>query len=386
MFGQRYVDALLTLKFFAIHSDIDVWGKDDTRDSKAAYSVGIGLHWAQLLLLTSLSGDSIGTNVHPQIISDLSRNITRLILAQSPAAVTPGRFVEVLSFSCYDCSLEPIDMSGCNNRPEHFLRPQNEQLAIDGILPDCPNFQNFAVEDIIHIGPLCGWAQCIGCPVWKVPANAEVTYNLRLDVAYNIYNQTTGTIGYIEVCSSGIVVCLLGDQQKDLELMTWQTELMELGYIVLPFISRPCACVSIDDEGHVGCLVPPESDASFNISKVYFGYQVKVKVDTVQDMQPLDVMEKLLAIGTLCYLKMESPSAAPLIRRLSMPLSSDERRSRVLRMRLSSPNVKQPTDGKLYVVFVTRKGLAAFGETIVVDPWEITTEKGNRVEIEYLSP
>jgi hypothetical protein len=348
--------------------------------------VGVGLHWAQLLLLTSLTGDSIGTNVHPQIISDLSRNMARLVLRQSPAAVTPGRYVEVSSFSCYDCSLEPIDMGDCKNRPEHFLRPQNEQLALDGILPDCPNFQNFAVEDIIHIGPLCGWAQCIGCPVWKVPANAEVTYNLRPDVAYNIYNQTSGLHGYVEVCSSGIVTVALEDQMKELDLMTWQTELMELGFIILPFVSRPCACVSIDDEGHVGCLTPPDDDSSFNISRVDFCYRVKVNVDTVREIPPLNVMEKLMPIGTLCYLKMECPSAAPLIRRLSMPLSPDERRSRVLRMRLSSPNVKCPSQGRLYMVFVARKGLAAYGETVVVDPWEITTEKGNRVEIEYLSP
>jgi hypothetical protein len=82
---------------------------------------------------------------------------------------------------------------------------------------------------------------------------------------------------------------------------------------------------------------------------------------------------------------MESQSAAPLIRRLNAPLSLDERRARALKMRLSCPNIKNPAHGKLYVVFVVRRGVVAFGETMVVDPWEITTDKGNRAEIEHLS-
>lgn len=367
--------------------------QDDTRDPKAAYSVGFGLHWAQLLLLISFVGDSIGTNVHPQNISDLARTLSRLVLAQAPSAVTPGRFVEVPSFSCYDCSLEPIDMGGRQDRLEHFLRPQNEQLAIDGILPDCDNFQNFAVEDIIPIGALCSWARCIECAVWKVPAIADVTYNLRPDVLYVVYNQATGSLGSLEIGSSGVVSLEYNsggegetDTGKSLDLMSWQSELMELGFIVLPLITRPCACVSIGDEGHVGCLVPPDENASFNVSRVDIRYRAKTHVDTVQVMRVLAVMEQLLPIGTLCYLKMESQSAAPLIRRLNSPLSLDERRGRVLKMRLSCPNVKHPTHGRLYVVFVVRKGISAYGETMTVDPWEITTEKGNRSVIEHLSP
>lgn len=367
---------------------MDGGGKDDTRDPKAAYSVGIGLHWAQLLLLTSLTGDSIGTSMHPQLISDLSRTLTRLVFSQSPAGTTPWRFAEVSSFNCYDCSLEPIDMGTAaeQDRPEHFLRAQNEQLAIDGILPDCRNFQNFAVDDILAIGPLCSWAERIGCQVWKVPAIADVTYNLRPEVFYIVYNQTTADIGTLLIGQGGIITLEYGSSAKSFEISTWQTEMMELGFIVLPLITRSCACVAIDDDGHVGCLVPPEENASFNIDTVDRCYRAKTHIDTFQVMPPLLVMERLLPIGTLCYLKMECQSAAPLIRRLSAPLSSDERIARVLRVRLSTPNVKHPTNGKLYVVFVIRKGLVASSETLVVDPWEITTEKGRRFEIEHLSP
>jgi hypothetical protein len=360
--------------------------QDDTRDPKAAYSVGIGLHWPQLLLLTSLTGESIGTNIHPQIISDLARTLTRLVLAQSPSGVTPGRFVEVSSFNCYDCSLEPIDMGDPAGRPEHFLRPQNDQLAIDGRLPDCPNFQNFAVEDVLPVGPLCGYAQCLGCNVWDVPASADVGYNLRIDVVYIIYNQTTGAVGSLEISSSGAIAIEYDDCHRPLNLDSWQTELVEEGFIVLPLITRAGACVSVDDEGRVGCLVPPDEFASFNVSREDKSYRAKVHVDTVRVMPALDVMKNLLPIGTLCYLKMETQSAAPLLRRLNSPLSSDERLTQVLRVRLSSPNVKHPVHGKLYVVFVVRRGVVVFSETIVVDPWEITTNKGRRFEIEHLSP
>jgi hypothetical protein len=322
--------------------------------------------------------------MHPQLISDLSRTLTRLVLAQSPAGVTPGRFVEVSSFNCYDCSLEPIDMGMDIDRPEHFLRAQNEQLAIDGILPDCPNFQNFAAEDILAVGPLCGWAQCIGCPVWKVPAIADVTYYLRTDVLYIVYNQTTGEIGGVEIQRTGHITMECEDVIRNLELTTWQTELIEHGFIVLPLITRPCACVSIGDGGRLGCLVPPDEHGSLNVSRIDRCYRVKTHVDTVQVMPPLEVMEKLLPIGTLCYLKMETQSAAPLIRRLNAPLSTDRRLTSALRVRLSSPNVKHPVHGRLYVVFVVRKGVVATGETIVVHPWELTTDKGRRVEIEYL--
>jgi len=348
--------------------------------------VGMGVDWLQLLMLTAFIGDSIGTKLHPQFISDFARRLTRLVLQQSPAGVTPWRFVEITSFNCYDCSLEPIDMGSCEDRPEHFLRAQNEQLAIDGILPDCPNFQNFAVEDLLAVGPLCGWAKCIGCPVWKVPAIADVTYNLRPNVAYTIYNQTSGALGFIEVSTAGVINMEYEDTARSLELNMWQAELMEAGFIVLPLITRQCACVSVGDDGWVGCLVPPTENASFNISREDRCYRAKTRVDTVQIMSPLDVMEKLLPIGTLCYLKMECQSAGPLVRRLEAPLSPNERLGCVLRVRLSSPNVKHPTAGKLYIVFVIRKGVVATSETMVVDPWEITTEKGRRREIEHLIP
>jgi len=347
--------------------------------------VGIGLHWVQLLLLTSLTGDSIGTSIHPQLISDLARTLVRLVLEETPAGVTPTRLVEVASFNCHDCSLEPIDM-GDKKRPEHFLRAQNEQLAIDGILPDCPNFQNFAVEDLLAVGALCGWAKCLGCKVWDVPAIAGAGYNLRTDVVYVIYNQTTGSIGMLEITKEGVVTMEYDNSVgKSLNLESWQTELTEQGFIVLPLITRPGACVTIGDEGRVGCLVPHDEFSSLNISREDQCYSAKVHIDTVQKMPALEVMEKLLPIGTMCYLKMESQSAAPLLRRLNSPLSSDERMVRVLRVRLSSPNVKKPIQGKLYMVFVVRRGVVATSETIMVDPWEITTVKGRRFEIEHLS-
>jgi hypothetical protein len=271
-----------------------------------------------------------------------------------------------------------------DDRPEHFLRAQNEQLAIEGILPDCPNFQNFAAEDILAVGPLCRWAQCIGCQVWKVPAIAEVTYYIRIGVLYIIYNQTTGDTGGVEISHSGDVTMEYNDVIRSLDITIWQTELMEAGFIVLPLITRPSACVSMGEGGRIGCLVPPAEDASLNVSRVDRCYRAKTHVDTVQLMQPLQVMESLLPIGTLCYLKMESQSASPLIRRLNMPLSSDERLLHALRVRLSSPNVKHPIQGRVYVVFVVRRGVVSTGETIAVDPWELTTDKGRRAEIECL--
>ena len=366
--------------------------KDDTRDAKAAHSVGIGLHWVQLLIVSSLTGNSIDDNIHPQLISDLARTLVRLVLAQSPAGVTPGRYLEVASFNCYDCSLEPIDMGEYQDRPEHFIRPQNDQFAVDGELPDSTNFQNFAAEDILPIGPSCSWARLLGCPVWKVPSNANVGYNVRTGVCYLTYNQTTGAIGALNVSDAGVITMEYddgsgaGDMSASFELMTWQTELMEMGFVILPLITRPGACVAINEEGGVGCIVRCEDDfASFNLNRVDKTYSVKVHVNTVQAMPPLLVMEKLLPIGTLCYLKMECQSAGPLIRRLLMPLSTDDRLNRVLRIRLSSPNVRHPVDGKLYVVFVVRKGVVATSEMIAVDPWEISTDKGRRFEIKHLT-
>lgn len=284
-------------------------------------------------------------------------------------------------------------MGAFQDRPEHFIRPQNDQLAVDGILPDCPNFQNFAADDILHIGPLCGWAERIGCPVWKVPSIANVLYNVRPGVCYLTYNQTTGAIGALDVTGEGEITMEYddgsgaGDMNSSFDPMTWQTELMEMGFIILPLITRSGACVTVNDNGGVGCIVRCVDDgSSFNICRADKSYRVKVHVDTIEVVAPLVVMEKLLPIGTLCYLKMECQSAGPLLRRLSMPLSTEERRTRALKIRLSSPNVRHPTDGKIYVVFLVRKGVVAFGETTTVDPWEITTDKGGRLEIEHLTP
>ena len=338
-------------------------------------------------------GKSIGSMLHPQIIFDLAANMVKEILLKTPEAATPSSRVEIQRFNPFTCELEPILLKTTKPRPKHYLRVQSDQFARDGCLSECRNYDSFAAEDLLPVGSVAAWAKILKCKVWEVPASAENSYYLEESKVYCIYNQSTGCLGSIQIHLGDVTFSRQPSQgsseldQQLLPLHSWQSRLSKAGFIVLPTIQRSGACISIDADHRIGCLVPPDRNhhTCGNISFDDFTYRAKTMPGTVIHVPVMDVMESLLPIGSRLYLLMESQSAAPLLRRLLFPLPESTLPRHALRVHLSSPDVVEPIIGKVYIALLSMDGDLACSETIPVDPWEIWIDKRGRNEILHVN-
>jgi hypothetical protein len=175
LFGVNMFDMQRHLRFFGLQDRLAWRCKDRAgkhpfmvrafwpRGPGETASVGGGLHVTQLLLLGSLVGDV--SALHPKMISDLCANLLRQILSYAPAGMVPGNFAELRSFDCYTCRLQPLVLQEGFTRTESFLRPCDLSFVETGDLTFCKNIGAFAVEDVLHMGPLCEVASKIGCKV-----------------------------------------------------------------------------------------------------------------------------------------------------------------------------------------------------------------------------
>ena len=377
------------------------WPKGPTETA----SIGGGLHMIQLLLLGSLVGDV--SALHPQIISELCLSLFRQILSYAPAGVVPGNFVELRNFDCYTCKLQPLILPEDFTQTESFLRPCDLSFVESGDLTFCKNIGNFAVEDVLHMGPLCELAGRIGCKVYEIPASAEVSYHPRPKKAYCIYDPLRCLTGFIIISDTNITMDYQ-DNKDDAELscasalslLNWQEEMRGKGFIMLPMVWRCGACVAVTVNGNddddastlsVGCLVPPEDvmdengyditfDGNFCMSGMHYtaliGVGVTVKVPLMTTLQTL------LPIGQRLYLKMDSQSGGPLQRRVRCMVVPAQT---ALRVQLFSPGAS-PVIGKVNVACKMCKTGSKVGSAVVlvVDPWELLLELGDRTLIEEL--
>ena len=364
------------------------------RGSETA-SVGVGFHPIQLLLLGSLVGPFAMNRVHPKIINDLTRTLIRQILVNAPAAAVPDSIIHVPCFNCFTGVQECIVM-GNYPKIDHFLRPRNPTFGLTGKLTECCNVDNFAPEDVLHMGPQCSYAKLIGCKVYEVPPTAVVTYNICKGRYYCIKNVRTGQMGTASY-DGDTVDLLLSDEYEtspnsscSLKKESWNSEFLDMGFIMLPMIWRAGACVLVEQEGYqrVGCIVPPPSDAvdsdeepilhDGNFCYNAKSYFVSVRYGQTVSLHVNKVMENLLPIGTPLFLKCESESAQPLIRRMATALSTNEKTMNAMKVFLAGPDTRIPIVGKVYVAYSieTDQGLA--GEILCVDPWELLFKRGSR--------
>jgi len=369
-------------------------------------SIGGGLHMTQLLLLGSLVGDV--SALHPKIISELCVSLFKQILSYAPAGLVPGDYVELRSFDCYTCKLQPLLLGDGFTQTESFLRPCDLSFVETGDLTICKNIGTFAVEDVLHMGPLCELACKIGCKVYEIPATAEVNYHPRPKKAYCIYDPLRCLTGYIVISESSITMEYQSDKDEaelscacTLSLLSWQEEMKAKGFIMLPMIWRCGACVAVTLQSHdspsaelacgIGCLVPPEDvmdengynitfDGNFCMSGMH--YTALVRVGETVKVPLMTALQTLLPIGQRLYLKMECQSAGPLQRRVRCVL---EPAHAALRVHLFSPGAA-PTAGKVYVACkMCKQGSKVASATVlVVDPWELLLELGERYLIEQL--
>ena len=240
-----------------------------------------------------------------------------------------------------------------------------------------------------------------------MPATAEVNYHPRPGKAYCIYDPLRGLAGYIVISSRGITMEHQADRDEadlscacTLPLLSWQEAMRERGFVMLPMVWRCGACVAIasdasdaitGNETAVGCLVPPEDvpdenghditfDGNFCMSGMH--YTALVRCGTTVKLPLMAALQSLLPIGQRLYLRMDSQSAGPLLRRVRSLLEPERT---ALRVHLFSPGVA-PVPGKVHVACkICRMGSkVASGTVLSVDPWELLLDLGERTLVEEL--
>ena len=367
------------------------------QDQRETSSIGAGIHIIQLLVLGSFIGDVEA--LHPKIINDLCSNLIRQILLYAPAGIIPGNFVELRNFDCYTGRLETLTLDEDHSKTESFLRPNDVTFAETGNISYCKNIGNLAPEDVLHMGPLCEIARRVGCKVYEIPATAEVTYYPRPKKAYCIYNPLTTTIGYLLYDGKRISMDCLdedgGGMYCEMSLLNWQEEMKAKGFIMLPMVWRSGACVTMD-ANTIGCLVPPEEHEGVahdgNFCMEGFEYRALVRCGVQEKIPVMQMLQTLLAIGVRLYLKLESHSAAIVLRRLTVDIHVNELNRHALQVHLSAPSMANPEDGKVFVVCLvckmngnvqSVKGSSA--EVLIVDPWELIMQPGDRTIFKFMS-
>jgi hypothetical protein len=251
------------------------------------------------------------------------------------------------------------------------------------------------------MGALCEISRRIGCKVYEIPSNAEVTYYIRPKKAYGVHNPLTGSSGYLVFDGKKVDMDCLDDEEGDsgahysLSLLNWQEEMKEIGFIMLPMVWRLGACVAIDDNA-IGCLVPPDEieevvhDGNFCMQDL--SYRALTRCGVREKIPMMRTLQTLLPIGERLYLKLESHSAAIVLRRLTVDIHLNDLHCNALQVHLSAPNTLNTEKGKVFVVCLvckmngnvqTVKGSAS--EILIVDPWELIMQPGDRKIFKFMS-
>ena len=313
------------------------------------------------------------------MINDLSLNLLKEILKHAPKGIIPGNVVEIRAFDCFNCSLESIVLPEDHINAENFIRCHDMTFAESGMQARCGNIENFAVEDVLHMGAHCEVASRIGCKIVELTP-AEVTYFIRPKKHYCVYNPASDCMGILYYDGIDSVTLEMetfpGDPamlHRGLDLFRWQDEMRAMGYTMLPMIWRSGACISHNDK--VACLVEPVDechDGNFSIEGK--GYRAQLGPEEFVNLPVLRVLRSLTPIGQRLFLRLQSQ--APLFNRLPGVITPGS----VLKVHLDTPNTIHPLPGRVYVACLVRKVNAedasrtagSYSETIHVHPWELS--------------
>jgi hypothetical protein len=98
-----------------------------------------------------------------------------------------------------------------------------------------------------------------------------------------------------------------------------------------------------------------------------------------------------LAVGERLYLRMESHSAAIVLRKLTVDIHVNELNLYALQVHLSTPNILNPEKGKVFVVALACKMngnvqsvKGSTSEILVVDPWELIMQPVDRKVFKFI--
>ena len=104
------------------------------------------------------------------------------------------------------------------------------------------------------------------------------------------------------------------------DVLRWQDQLKERGFIILPMVWRKGAGFAWDSR--VGCLVEPgqenQHDGNFGVESM--DYVARLGINEHVEIPVMDALSGLLPIGHRLLLRLSSHLARPVLRRLPVSL------------------------------------------------------------------
>lgn len=161
-------------------------------------SEALGINPFSLLTIVALAGEIL---IHPSISNSFAMGLVTQVLARAPPNATPAGICTTREF---DSNSKPMRMFiPMENKPEHFLRPDDNTFANTGVLPLARGMGRFLPEDFLHCTTLYQLSITFKCDVLEVPASAvKVMLAVVVMIAHATHPATNSLVCFLECLQS----------------------------------------------------------------------------------------------------------------------------------------------------------------------------------------
>ncbi len=229
----------------------------------------------------------------------------------------------------------------------------------------------------MHCGFLFSMRKIFSCGLLEIPGRlVQAEYEIVADTAYSIWNPLTRHKGFLMAQSvSGYVLIhnYTTEEGQMWPYLNWQEKLQVSDFVILPMIFRAGACV-YHSEFQLGVLVPwSSSQANFDQETGLYQYYMD-ETKTPHTLDAVEVMEKLVVVGTELFIDINDPYFSDLIIGV---VPQHMRTLRYLYVRLNVPSVANPPTDKVYVTYLLQNKCTGANtstsklHSIAVDPWKL---------------
>jgi hypothetical protein len=349
------------------------------------------------------------TEIHTKNSSRFASSVLSCIMSLAPAGSTPGKMIPVRSFNANTTTHEYVHVTLAPGKPlrnEHFIRPSKDgHFAHGGSHTFCPVVDGLVPEDYLGCGHVAAMAKMLCCKYVEVPAQyLRGFYQLASGRYYALYKHphernTDQLQGTLFIGKTGVEIeywpkgdRATGTRATTVSFLKWHDELRSHELLVLPMVFRQGAAVWSEDKTKVGCLVtygtrrsiasntgsePDENEFVSNFDHGNHCYCAQMDESEYEQIDPEDVMDRLIAPGAMLWLKPYTTSWNELHARFPMKIFGEgESDNRALAVRLDFPTEDNYTPGQLCVIVLERRQgslrmQAPEYDHHFVDPWEL---------------
>jgi hypothetical protein len=270
-------------------------------------------------------------------------------------------------------------------------------------------------EDYLGLGYVVEMSRYLKCKYEEVPpSHIHGQIQLMQGRYYCIYKHSTDSSQVVEgtlfIDKHGAHV-EFDDKAFTFTFIEWFEKVKDLGFLVMPSVTRCGALVTYDNGAKVGCLVPHGTraamvennveikDGSFvsNFDHINHRYNALVGEGTLLPMPVLVMLESLVPPGTILWIRPDAQVWEDLSENFPLTsLSEDDAKHRMIQVRLNIPMstvrdfellsvcvcvtfwrfcAQTPKPGIVYVTVMQCSAMdtrAIVYRHLEVDPWELT--------------